>query len=433
MPGLPTLAEKLFVVLSLFFSTTALIPVLLDSGDASGSPPDPYSPLLFMGIYAVTILLIARQWSEFVRVATKDLWIWLLVGIAVASMFWTVAPDITPRRGILLLGTSLFGAYIAMRFSLREQLQMLAWAMGMVVILSFVFAIALPFYGVMSVQEGGIHTGAWRGILTHKNLLGRLMVLSCMVFMFISLSNRTPNRWIMWTGYGLSIALIILSTSKTAIIALIVLTITLQLYRSWRLNYSQLIPLSIAIVLVVGGSAILAFDNIDVIAAAVGRDLTLTGRTEIWQVMLDKIAERPLFGYGFNAFWRDWDNPVTAEVWRLLAWECPYGHNGFMDLLAELGISGLVAFLCSYVITFVKGVNCLRTTRNIESIWHLVYVTFLLIYNISESTLVATNSIFWILYISTVFSLCTQSEELPYGYMTRVTEEEWLELEESNN
>jgi exopolysaccharide production protein ExoQ len=431
----PTIIEKLFAVLSLFFSTTAVVPVLLDSEDVAVNTPDPYSPLIFMGIYAVTLVLIGFQWKSFQRVVSYDIWIWLLVGIAIASMLWTVAPDITTRRSILLLGTSLFGTYLAIRFSLREQLQLLACACGLVVVLSFVFAIALPFYGIMSVQEGGVHAGAWRGVMTHKNILGRVSVLSNLVFLFTALGTTTKYnyQWLCWVGYGLSVALIILCTSKTAIIACIVLTVTFLLFRSWRWNYSYVIPFTIGIVLVVGSGGILIIDNLDVIAGAVGRDLTLTGRTDIWSVMLEKIAERPLIGYGFNAFWRDWDSEVTASVWRELAWECPYGHNGMMDLLAELGIPALIAFVCSYLMAVFKSIKLLRITQNVEGIWHLIYLTFLFIYNVSESTLLATNSIFWIIYVSTAFSVSINLQQSQvYRYATAISDDEWFELTASN-
>jgi exopolysaccharide production protein ExoQ len=276
-------------------------------------------------------------------------------------------------------------------------------------------------------------------VMTHKNIFGRLMVLSNMVFLFVALGKpispvSNPSwRWLAWVCYGLSVALIILSTSKTALISFIILTIILLLYRTWRLNYSQLIPLTIAVILVLGSAAILVFDNINVITGAVGRDLTLTGRTDIWQVMLDKLADRPLTGYGFNAFWRDWDSPVTADVWRTLAWECPYGHNGFMDLLVELGAIALIAFIVSYITALIQGVNLLLSTRNIEGIWHLMFLTFLLIYNISESTLVTTNSIFWILYVSTVFSLAAKSQPSDVDeYVVAIDEEEWFDLEVTN-
>ncbi|BAZ12218.1 O-antigen polymerase [Calothrix sp. NIES-4071] len=428
MVKIPTIAEKIFVVLSLFFSTTAIIPVLLETQDTIATP-DPYSPLIFMGIYAVMAVLIVIEWQSFKRVVRFDIWVWLLVAIAIASIFWTVAPDITPRRSFLLLGTTLFGAYLAMRFTLREQLIMLACACGLVVVLSFVFAIFIPSYGVMSFQEGGVHEGAWRGVMTHKNILGRFTVLSNMIFLFTALGTpKNKYQWLSWVGYGLSAALIILCTSKTALIACTVLTVMFLLYRSWRWNYSYVIPFTAGVVLVVGSAAILIIDNLDVIAGAVGRDLTLTGRTDIWSVMLEKIAERPLTGYGFNAFWRDWDSEVTASVWRQLAWECPYGHNGIMDLLAELGIPGLIAFICSYLIAFIKSVKLLRMTTNVEGMWHLMFLTYLVIYNVSESTLLATNSIYWILYVLTAFSLPLNLQSRNYEYELEIPDSKSVQV-----
>jgi exopolysaccharide production protein ExoQ len=420
------LIEKAFVVFSLFLSTAALIPVLLESPDGS-IPQDPYSPLLFMGIYMVTLLLLVTRRKSFLLVTQKDFLIWVLVGIALASAIWTVAPDITLRRSLLLLGTTLFGIYLAMRYSLREQLQLLSWALSLVILLSIVFAIGLPSYGLMSIQEGGVHAGAWRGIMSHKNLLGRLMVLSSMVFLFVAISDSIANskyRWLPWIGYVLSLVLVVRSTSKTAIVVFVVLMIIMPLYRTWRRNYNQLIPIAIALILVVGSATILFVDNLPFITSALGRDLTLTGRTEIWSAMLELIQERPLLGYGFNGFWKDWDSDVTAYLWRTLKWECPYGHNGFMDLLAELGICGLAVFLLSLITAYIKGVRWLRITKNVEGLWTLMYLSFLVIYNISESTLLATNSIFWILYVSTIFSMAIESEQAQiYSYASAMTQE----------
>ena len=415
MPKLPLLAEKIFVVLALFLSTTALIPMLLNGDDASGSAPDPFSPIVFTSIYTVTAVLVALNWKSFVYVAQKDFSIWLLVGIALASILWTQLPDITPRRSMLLLGTTTFGVYLAVRYSLREQLQLLAMALGLVIALSFVFAIFLPSYGQMTAQEGGIHAGAWRGVMPHKNLLGRLMSLSSMVFLLIAIANPMRDRiyrWLTWSGYVLSIVLVLLSTSKTALVVSLVLLMIMPLYRAWRRQYSFLIPFMIAFVLIVGSATLLFIDNLDAIAGALGKDLTLTGRTDIWAAMFELISQRPWGGYGYNAFWQGWDVETSAYMWRVLGWECPYGHNGFMDLLSELGISGLAVFILSFITTYAKGINWLRAVPTPEGLWPLMYLTYLLIYNVSESTLLSSNSIFWIMYVSTIFSMALESEQI---------------------
>ncbi|MUG96871.1 O-antigen ligase family protein [Scytonema sp. UIC 10036] len=432
MRGLSRLAEIVFVILTLFLSTSALIPLLLEDR-TTGAIEDTYTPLLFAGVYLVTLLLILAQRRGFMYVMKKDIWIWLTIAIATASVLWTIAPEITIRRAILLIGTTLFGVYLSLRYTLREQLELLSWALGIVVLSSIVFAIALPTYGLMTFQDFGSHEGSWRGVLTHKNLLGRIAVLSSIVFLCVALAQPILSRgykWFPWIGYVLSIALIILSTSKTAAIVFVVMTAVMPLYRTWRNHYTQLVPVSIFALLVVGSAAILLFDNLDFVASLVGRELTLTGRTDIWNAMLDLIWERPWFGYGLNAVWRDWDNEATAYLWRTLGWECTYGHNGFMDLWIELGLFGVFCFLVSYITIYLRAVKWLQITKTIEGLWPLMYLTFLLIYNISESTLLATNSIFWILYVSTTFSVVVEYQEtLLYRSLSPLTLNEFRQVE----
>ncbi|MEB3180096.1 MAG: O-antigen ligase [Nostocaceae cyanobacterium] len=406
MIKIPERAEKIFATGSIFFFTGALIPVLMDNGTTIVQ--DPFSPVIFMGIYAVSLVLLISQWQNSLRVAIGDIFTWILIGIVIASVSWTIMPDITPRRVLLMAGTNLFALYFATRYSLKEQLKILAWAFGIIIVLSFVFAIALPFYGVMSYQEFGAHAGAWRGIMSHKNMLGRLMDLSVVAFLLYALDNDIQNpkyRWLPWAGYTLSIVLILLSTSKTALVVWLTLSLLFPLFRSLRYQYTVLVPFLITIILLGSSLGIFLVDNAEGIAKALGKDLTLTGRSDIWIVMMDKIWERPWFGYGFNAFWQGWDSPASAYMWRTLQWECPYAHNGVMDLLAELGFCALILFLCSYFMAWVRGIGLVRITRTPDGIWPVMYLTFLFMSNITESTLLATNSIFWILFVSVCLSI----------------------------
>ena len=50
---------------------------------------------------------------------------------------------------------------------------------------------------------------------------------------------------------------------------------------------------------------------------ALGRSATLTGRTRIWQMSLDNIAQRPWLGYGFGAFWRPGEVEART-MWQIL-------------------------------------------------------------------------------------------------------------------
>ncbi|CAA9319106.1 MAG: hypothetical protein AVDCRST_MAG93-5659, partial [uncultured Chloroflexia bacterium] len=136
-------------MLVFFLSTGALIPLLIRQGaqgDQELAQGDPLSQVVWLGVYATTSLLIVTRWRRFLWVATRDKLLLLLVGLAVVSVVWSVAPAITLRRDVALLGTTLVGAYFAMRYEPGEQLRLLAWALGVAALLSLLFALALPSY-----------------------------------------------------------------------------------------------------------------------------------------------------------------------------------------------------------------------------------------------------------------------------------------------
>jgi O-antigen ligase len=72
--------------------------------------------------------------------------------------------------------------------------------------------------------------------------------------------------------------------------------------------------------------------------------LTLTGRTEIWQVTFDEFMRSPLIGYGPSI----WDLPFRYEH-RML--HVGQAHNQFIQTLGQAGLLGLGALLLhlSYV------------------------------------------------------------------------------------
>ncbi len=400
------LAEKVFVVLSLLFFTDAILPVL---NQVSGIQINSIIKVCFFVIQTITILLIVAWWKKVFRTVIKEKLLWAVVGIALVSVLWSDAPVTSLVNSISLLRITLLGVYFAARYSLKEQLQLLVWMFGIAVLLSVVFALALPSYGVMGVASNSSvealnHTGAWRGIYIHKNVLGRTMVLSALAFLlFVSSSRR--YRWVGWAGFGLSVGLILLSTSKTALMIFITIVFLFHLYKALRWNYSLAVPFFITLLLVSGTVALLFLGNAETILGAMGRDITLTGRTELWSAVFDKIWQRPWLGYGYRGFWRGWEGE-SADVWSVVKWAAPNSHNGLLDLWLDLGLLGLSAFVISFIAVCLRAVIWVRLTKTVEGLWPLAYLTFLFLANITESSLF-TQSYLWLMYVVITLSMTT--------------------------
>ena len=387
--------ERGFVFLTLFLSAEANIRF---SSGVNYTEGNPLSQALWFGIYGITFCLVVVRWKRFIRVATADKLLLLLVGIALGSIIWSVAPGVTLRRSVALVGTTLFGMYLASRYSPSELLRLVAWTLGIGALLSLVAGLVLPSYGLSS--------GLWKGIYVQKNALGRLMTVNAIILLLLTFSNRR-YRWITGFGVGLSVGLVLLSGSKTALVAFINLLLLLPVYRALRWNYTIAVPFFIVLLLVGGSGIVLLLNDMETLLGALGKDATLTGRTDIWDIAIEMINQRPLLGYGYNAFWLGSESEYSAYFWNFLDWEVPNAHNGFIDLGLDLGYLGISVFLLGFVMIYIRAVSWVRSTKTLEGLWPLEYMSFMLILTNSESLILRYNNIYWVLYVAIALSTKT--------------------------
>lgn len=393
---------QVFTVVALVLYTGGPLTVILSGGASQGERELPHDfeliRQLFLLVYAFTLLLLVPHWKKALYLLFKEKTILLMVGIALASVFWSSAPQETVFRSVAMIGTTLFGIYFATCYGLKQQLDLLGWAFGLIIALSFVFAIALPQYGIM----GGVHAGAWRGIYTHKNTLGPVMVLSALVFFLLAIK---PGRrsWLCWGGFSLSLLLLLLSKSTSPLVNLVVLSTAFPVFCILRWSYT-LKAFALSCVAVVGFCLLtLGALGLEELVGLFGKDLTLTGRTELWKYVWEMIQQRPWLGYGYASLWKDW-NSETAYVWHAVGWTAPGAHNGFLELWLELGLLGMLVFLLQFLAFWPRVLMLISQSKTSEYFLPLLLMLFTIIMNLTENTILQHNSVYWVLYSSTVLS-----------------------------
>lgn len=400
---------KIFVVFVFLLSSSgALVPLLRQQSGSTvdATQSDPITQSMWAGIYVLVFFLIVVRWQRFVYSVKRDKLLLLLVGVALVSFLWSAAPTITFVRSVALVGTTLFGAYLAARYSMEEQLRLLAWALGITALLSLLVALALPSYGISS---GTSTAGNWQGIFPHKNALGRSMALGIIVFLFLAFGSRR-YRWFAWAGVGLSGGLLILSNSITGLLVTLTLLALWPLYAALRWRPTVMVPFMITAVLLVGGVVVLLQgDVVAPVLDTLGREETLTGRTVVWAAALDMIRERPWLGYGYSGFWLGWEG-YSAQIFIATGKQFTGAQNGVLDLLLELGLLGMVVFALGFSRALLLAVSWVRYTKTAVGLWPLMFLTFFILYNLSESLTLEQNSIYWVLYVTTVLSLFTQHD-----------------------
>lgn len=397
------LLEKRFAIFSLIMFTGILsISSYYNGSEASGYVSGPFDKVWSLaryGIYALTILFLIARPKSFIRAVRRDIFLVLLMVLVVSSSLWSDFPAESHKQSLLTLWSTLFGVYLASRFSIKEQVHLFAWALGIATVFSLLYTLAFPGAGI----EHGIHAGAWRGTFVQKNLFSRFMVASGLPLFLVALSSR-KYRYVLWTVFGIAVVLILLTQSKSALLVFLTLMALVPLYKALRVSHSITVPIFITAILIAGSAGVWLVSNWEPFLLSLGKDTTLTGRTYIWAAVIDKIHDRPWLGYGYQGFFAHGGVGQKA-VWYAIHIYVNQAHNGYINITADLGLLGLSLFLLSLVSTCLRAISWVRLTTSSEAVWPLLYVTFMFMYNQTETTNVETNSILWISYVTAAFSV----------------------------
>jgi O-antigen ligase len=401
------IAEIAFTILGILFFTRSLREVV-------GRAPD---SLVRYGVFAMSTALLALRWQMTLYVLRGDLALFALNALSFCSFAWSELPSTTNLQVREILYMFSFALYIAGRFPLRKQVILLSWGLEVAAILSTIWAFAMP----AGVHRGDKFAGAWKGIYPQKNELSTMMTLGAAAHLPL-LFDPSYNRIWAAAGLGLSLFVTLMTTSKSGLIIFFVLVATLFLLRTlrWR-NLVMVMICSVILGLSVPGLTVF-FSNWDAIMIGLGRDPTLTGRTEIWGYAFMRLAQRPWLGYARGVFW-DPQSVYPGEAgivvvglppMNLLAqtYAPPHAHNGVVDLLLEVGIVGLILFVISMMVFLIRAVKRIYVTNTPEDFGPLVFFTFFFMYNITESLLLRSENIFWVYYMVFAYSIRLGGQEV---------------------
>jgi exopolysaccharide production protein ExoQ len=390
-------AEKWLVVGALLYFLGAIIPVLRNPAHISSEiqASDPFALLLQVLIYGAALIFMIPNAARLLRALASSPALASFLLLVLVSGVWSAAPLFTLRRALWFLLTSAFGLYFGARFEIKEQIRLLASALGVCIVLSVFFIVALPRYGYDLL----LYKDAWRGVFFHKNVLGCYMVVAAITFLCFR-AETLAERAGRYLCLALSVGLLIGSEAKGSYVVMLVSILLMFLYRLLHLYWKRLIPAAtIALGLLALGAAYVA-SNADAILQALGKNATLTGRIPLWADVLAISSHNRWLGYGFGGFWAT----NSHSVWSMVGWMPHESHNGFIDILLELGVIGLVIFALNTVIALSRTVKLVARERTLESQWPLLMLSLILLYNMFESNLMVQNGFLWVAYVAMTVS-----------------------------
>jgi exopolysaccharide production protein ExoQ len=414
-PGAKSVAQLpiawVLVLVLVFFAVRGRFSFEVGAGyDLTALSADSSSPIGAIGgamAYLIVAVLVMLNLKRVLKLALQMKWLTLLASLTIVSTIWSQNPFRSFSYGICYLLSTLFGYYLVLRFDLEQLIKVLALTGITTCLLSLAFVVGLPQYGIS--YDDPRNPGVWVGIFSTRT--GEAQVLTFLMGSGLIVGTAGPS----WRqlAYVLIIAFfIMMSRPVTGLIlmlfygvCMLVLYLLRRVERRTALAVGFILLSSLALVLFIG------LPQISAILGFLGRDMTLTGRTEIWQGLMMSVAKRPLLGYGYAAFWQGL-NGESAKAILSSHWIFAYAHNGFLEILLQVGVIGLVVLLVTIVKAFKDGWFCLthKQTPGVE--WCVGLLLLTCMYNLDEETLLFSKEILSILFIVACSGLALQAAKI---------------------
>jgi exopolysaccharide production protein ExoQ len=351
-----------------------------------------FSRTMWLALLALGVAVpLARSGSALKLLRRVNPYLLLFFALAAASALWSIDSGVTIRRVVRASTIALdFFAFVLIAGKTASFQSILRPVYTVVLAGSILFVLAEPR---LAIEQGTQFEllGAWRGLTTQKNGLGSLAAVGLILWLHAGLSKE--RNWLLaLSGATVSAICLVHSRSSTSLMAAIFGSVLLlMLLRSpagLRRYLPYLIGLfvcalliySLAVLNLVPGSGML----LSPITTLTGKDMTFSGRTAIWDIINENIAQHRLLGSGYGAYWNQTPGSPSLAMLQRLYFYPTEGHNGYLDVINDLGIVGGLCLL-GYLLTYLRqGLLIFRTQRSQGALF-LTLLLAQMVANLSES------------------------------------------------
>ena len=342
------------------------------------------SRMLWLGLLALSaIIMFWRAGLAWLLARIMNPFLLLFVALAVASIAWSIDPSLSVRR-LIRLGTIVLAcaAFVLVGWHARRYQNVVRPILSIMLLGSIVFGLVFPSLAI-HLEPSAELIGAWRGLANHKNGLGALACIA-LIFWFHAWLTREVRLLPALAGGAVAATCLVLSRSSTSLAAtvfvMIFLVILLRSPQGLRPYVPYLVAMLVATLLIYALAILDLIPGLGTLMAPItlltDKNMTFTGRTEIWTIISEHIRWHPFLGTGYGAYWTAGPVPGTQSYeffWRMRSFYPGSAHNGYLEIVNDLGWVGLVC-LIAYVITHVRqSLQLLGTDRNQGALYLAVF------------------------------------------------------------
>ncbi len=368
--------------------TGGIVTVSEMGNEAGGSALD--AGFFFITISASFVIATYRG-MKWTRIFTANPVLMAFYVYFLMSVIWSGDPSGSIKRlakdfGLIFVA----GAIFSERAPLEAARAVYFRCAAVLLPLSIVFIKYFPDYGRAYTVTGDM---MFTGVTTQKNSLGEIVLLFSVFLVWDCMEvrqGRKLGKWIIATWdrlilLAIALRLLQLSQSKTALLGVIIGVFLIMRGKWLATKFFNRCVLAGALALPFLVFFSQQFSSVIApVVKALGRNMTFTGRTDIWQNITASTVN-PLIGAGF---WNFWGGPGGYAISLAMRTVVPNAHCGYVDIYLDGGILGLLlmfAVLVTYGQSMIQRISQTPVTFLYPRVEFAVLI-IAIIYNLSEST-----------------------------------------------
>ena len=264
-------------------------------------------------------------------------WEFALLAMLALSVIWGDDPNYSVERLRTYLPLLLATTFASSMVPAKTALRCLQVSFAVIVGSSLLYILLHP--AGAAVRHGSLHVAVTAQF--PKNTYGGLLGIA----LLLTLANKRRINVLLVPTL---VVLLVVNRCVTAWVLVTFLVLATYVSRRLiqRMGRGSTPVLAVLGLGGLGAAAIIGIVDGNAVLAALGKDPTLSARTEIWAACWEQIRLAPLLGHGAFTFLDAASNsPVTRFVWaQFYDYQPPHPHNGFLDLVGQLGVAGCVVF-----------------------------------------------------------------------------------------
>ncbi|MEG4074182.1 O-antigen ligase family protein [Microcoleus sp. Pol14C2] len=307
------------------------------------------------------------------------------------STLWSIVPEETLRSGIAFSGFTAFGFYLAAQYKWDDLSRFWRWGYTALGLASFI------------MKPPG--SGDFVGLTQAKNSLGGILAL-CTAFWYLHYFQGAKTQKERWISLGImffSFYLVRANKSGAALVITIILIIAVSsLNFLKKLTFQWAFTAIICFLVVSIIMTVFVVDNLeDIVVGGLGKDLTLTGRTEFWPQLIAAANQRPWFGYGYEGFFQQ-DKLGSATpayfIYTTNGFQPKNPHNGAIGILLAFGWPGLILMMISLLLNLAYAVRYLSRSKLEDAGIPICFLVSIIMSNITEAQILGIGNA-WLSYV----------------------------------